>query len=35
MVTLIHAMQPLGRKRGMSGIYVGGGEALAIEIERP
>ncbi len=35
VVTLLHTMQDLGKKRGMASICIGGGEALATIWERP
>ncbi len=35
VVTLLHALKDLGKKRGLAGICIGGGEALAMVIERP
>ncbi|HCF62418.1 MAG TPA: acetyl-CoA C-acetyltransferase [Myxococcales bacterium] len=35
IVTLLQAMKDLDKKRGMAGICIGGGEALAMVIERP
>lgn len=35
VVTLLHALKDLGKKRGMAGICIGGGEALALVLERP
>lgn len=33
IITLMHAMQRLGKKRGVAGICIGGGEALAVALE--
>ncbi|MEM6972377.1 MAG: acetyl-CoA C-acyltransferase [Pseudomonadota bacterium] len=35
LVTLLHALEARGLKRGIAGICIGGGEATAIAIERP
>ncbi|CCD85518.1 acetyl-CoA acetyltransferase with thiolase domain [Bradyrhizobium sp. ORS 285] len=35
MVTLLHAMQARGLKRGVAALCIGGGEATAIALERP
>jgi acetyl-CoA C-acetyltransferase len=35
VTTMLHAMKDLGKKRGMASICIGGGEALAMVIERP
>ncbi len=34
VVTLVNALEKLGKKRGMAGICIGGGEATAICVER-
>ncbi len=34
LVTLIHAMKQLGRKRGVASLCLGGGEAVALMVER-
>ena len=34
LTTLVHAMKDLGAKRGLASICIGGGEALAIVVER-
>jgi acetyl-CoA C-acetyltransferase len=35
IVTLLHAMQRYGLKRGVAALCIGGGEATAVAIERP
>ncbi|MGJ4962905.1 thiolase family protein [Bradyrhizobium sp. HKCCYLRH3061] len=35
IVTLVHAMQARGLKRGVAALCIGGGEATAIALERP
>ncbi|WP_315812316.1 MULTISPECIES: acetyl-CoA C-acyltransferase [unclassified Bradyrhizobium] len=35
IVTLLHAMQARGLKRGVASLCIGGGEATAIAVERP
>ena len=35
LVTLLHAMEQRGARRGCAGICLGGGEATAIVVERP
>jgi acetyl-CoA C-acetyltransferase len=35
IVTLLHALERHGRKRGVAALCIGGGEATAIAIERP
>jgi len=35
IVTLLHALQARGEKRGVASLCIGGGEATAIAIERP
>jgi acetyl-CoA C-acetyltransferase len=35
IVTLLHALEARGQKRGIAAICIGGGEATAIAIERP
>ena len=35
LVTLIHALEHYGKKRGVAALCIGGGEATAIAIERP
>jgi acetyl-CoA C-acetyltransferase len=35
MVTLLHALERRGLKRGIAAICIGGGEGTAIAIERP
>jgi acetyl-CoA C-acetyltransferase len=35
LVTLLQAMQDLGRKRGLASLCIGGGEAVAVIVERP
>ena len=35
MVTLLHALEARGLKRGIAAICIGGGEGTAIAIERP
>jgi acetyl-CoA C-acetyltransferase len=34
LVTLLHAMQDLGKKRGLATLCIGGGEAVAVVVER-
>jgi acetyl-CoA C-acetyltransferase len=34
LVTLLHALQQRGLKRGMAAICIGGGEASAVIVER-
>jgi hypothetical protein len=34
IVTLLHALQKRGRKRGIAGLCIGGGEATALAIEK-
>ena len=34
LVTLLYAMQDLGRKRGLATLCIGGGEAVAVVVER-
>jgi acetyl-CoA C-acetyltransferase len=34
LVTLLHAMQDLGKKRGVATLCIGGGEAVAVVVER-
>ena len=34
LVTLLHAMKDLGRKRGLASLCIGGGEAVALVVER-
>ena len=34
LVTLLHAMKDLGRRRGLASLCIGGGEALAMVLER-
>jgi acetyl-CoA C-acetyltransferase len=34
LVTLLHAMKDLGRKRGVASLCIGGGEAVALVVER-
>ena len=33
LVTLIHSLQDLGKRRGMASLCIGGGEATAMAIE--
>ena len=33
MVTLIHALQARGKKRGLATLCIGGGEATAVALE--
>jgi acetyl-CoA C-acetyltransferase len=33
-VTLLHTMKDQGKKRGLATLCIGGGEALAVVIER-
>ena len=35
VVTLVHAMQDIGAKRGIASLCIGGGEATAIAVELP
>jgi acetyl-CoA C-acetyltransferase len=35
LVTLLHAMKDEGRKRGLASLCIGGGEAVALVVERP
>ncbi len=35
LVTLLHAMKDLGKKRGLASLCIGGGEAVAAIVERP
>ncbi|MDU6243043.1 MAG: acetyl-CoA C-acetyltransferase, partial [Bradyrhizobium sp.] len=35
IVTLLHAMEARGLKRGVASLCIGGGEATAIAVERP
>lgn len=35
LVTLLHAMEDLGKRRGLAGLCLGGGEAVAMVVERP
>ncbi len=34
LVTLLHAMEDLGKRRGLAGLCLGGGEAVAMVVER-
>lgn len=34
LVTLLHAMQDLGKRRGLATLCIGGGEAVAVVVER-
>jgi len=34
LVTLVHAMKDLGKKRGLASLCIGGGEAVALIVER-
>jgi len=34
LVTLLHAMKDLGKKRGVASLCIGGGEAVALIVER-
>jgi len=34
LVTLLHAMKDLGRRRGVASLCIGGGEAVAVVVER-
>jgi acetyl-CoA C-acetyltransferase len=34
LVTLLYALEKYGLKRGMAGLCIGGGEAVAIAVER-
>jgi acetyl-CoA C-acetyltransferase len=33
-VTLLYAMKDLGKKRGLASLCIGGGEAVAVVVER-
>jgi acetyl-CoA C-acetyltransferase len=35
LTTMLHTMKDLGKKRGLASICIGGGEALAMVVERP
>ncbi len=35
LVTLVHALKDLGKKRGLASLCIGGGEAVAVVVERP
>jgi acetyl-CoA C-acetyltransferase len=35
LVTLLYALQQTGRKRGLASLCIGGGEAVALVVERP
>jgi acetyl-CoA C-acetyltransferase len=35
LVTLLHAMRDLDKKRGLASLCIGGGEAVAVVVERP
>jgi acetyl-CoA C-acetyltransferase len=35
LVTLLHAMKDLDRRRGVASLCIGGGEAVAALVERP
>ncbi|HEV8325071.1 MAG TPA: thiolase family protein [Myxococcota bacterium] len=35
LVTLLHQMSALGKKRGLASLCIGGGEAVALVVERP
>ena len=34
LVTLLHAMKDLGKRRGLASLCIGGGEAVALVVER-
>jgi len=34
LVTLLHTMKDLGKKRGVASLCIGGGEAVAVVVER-
>ena len=34
LVTLLYAMKDLGKKRGLASLCIGGGEAVALIVER-
>ena len=34
LVTLLHAMKDLGKKRGLASLCIGGGEGIAMIVER-
>jgi acetyl-CoA C-acetyltransferase len=35
LVTLLHALKQQGKKRGLASLCIGGGEAVALIVERP
>jgi acetyl-CoA C-acetyltransferase len=35
LVTLLHAMKDLNKKRGVASLCIGGGEGIALMVERP
>jgi acetyl-CoA C-acetyltransferase len=35
LTTLLHAMEARGARRGLASLCIGGGEALAVAVERP
>jgi acetyl-CoA C-acetyltransferase len=35
LVTLLYALKDLGAKRGLATLCIGGGEAVAMVVERP
>jgi acetyl-CoA C-acetyltransferase len=35
LVTLLHALEQQGKKRGLASLCIGGGEAIALVVERP
>jgi len=35
LVTLVHALKQLGKRRGVASLCIGGGEAVAMVVERP
>jgi acetyl-CoA acetyltransferase len=35
LVTLLYAMKDLGKKRGVASLCIGGGEGIALMVERP
>jgi acetyl-CoA C-acetyltransferase len=34
LVTLLHAMKDMGKKRGLASLCIGGGEGIALIVER-
>jgi acetyl-CoA C-acetyltransferase len=35
LITLLYAMKDLGKKRGVASLCIGGGEGIAVMVERP